>query len=63
MVPKKDDSTRACLDYDRLNELTVSDKYPMPRIDDFLHVAQTTRYMTTLNLKAGYWESRRILKK
>jgi hypothetical protein len=33
-VPKKDGTQRMCVDYRFLNEVTVKNKYPLPRIDD-----------------------------
>jgi CxxC motif-containing protein len=33
-VPKKDGTQRMCVDYRALNEVTVKNKYPLPRIDD-----------------------------
>jgi hypothetical protein len=33
-VPKKDGTKRLCVDYRALNEVTVKNKYPLPRIDD-----------------------------
>jgi hypothetical protein len=33
-VPKKDGTQRLCVDYRPLNEVTVKNKYPLPRIDD-----------------------------
>jgi hypothetical protein len=33
-VPKKDGTQRLCVDYRVLNEVTVKNKYPLPRIDD-----------------------------
>jgi hypothetical protein len=33
-VPKKDCTQRLCVDYYALNDLTVKNKYPLPRIDD-----------------------------
>lgn len=56
MVPKPNGDVRVCIDYRRLNAVTVPDAYPIPRIDDLLHAAKPTRYMTTLDLKAGYWQ-------
>jgi hypothetical protein len=36
-VLKKDDTQRLCVDYCALNEVTVKDKYPLPRIDDLFN--------------------------
>jgi hypothetical protein len=35
-ILKKDGTQRLCVDYHALNEVTVKNKYPLPRIDDFL---------------------------
>ncbi|GBN60133.1 hypothetical protein AVEN_271538-1 [Araneus ventricosus] len=36
LVKKKDMSTRFSVDYRMLNEITIKDSYPLPRIDDIL---------------------------
>ena len=33
-VDKKDSTRRMCVDYQSLNEVTIKNKYPLPRIDD-----------------------------
>ena len=56
LVRKKDGSVRFCIDYRRLNELTVADQYPLPRIDDVLDALDEGRYFSVIDLKAGYWQ-------
>lgn len=56
MVPKKDGGTRVCIDYRQLNSITTPDVYPLPRIDDLLHNAKRTPFMSTIDLRAGYWQ-------
>ena len=36
LVKKKDGSTRFCVDYCKVNEVTRKDAYPIPRVDDTL---------------------------
>ena len=56
LIRKKDGKLRFCIDYRRLNKLTKSDVYPLPRIDDSLAALQTGQFFTTLDLFAGYWQ-------
>lgn len=56
LVPKRDGGLRLCVDYRKLNAVTEPDRYPLPRIEDVLHAAKTTSYMSTLDLQSGYFQ-------
>ncbi|GBM17047.1 Retrovirus-related Pol polyprotein from transposon 297 [Araneus ventricosus] len=56
LVKKKDRSTRFCVDYRKLNEITIKDSYPLPRIDDTLYALNGSQWFPTLDMKSGYWQ-------
>ncbi|GBO44664.1 Retrovirus-related Pol polyprotein from transposon 297, partial [Araneus ventricosus] len=40
----------------KLNEITIKDSYPLPRIDDTLDALNGSQWFSTLDLKSGYWQ-------
>ena len=56
MVRKKDGSWRFCVDYRKLNELTLKDSYPLPHIDDTFDTLAGAQYFCALDLASGYWQ-------
>lgn len=55
-MKKGDGYTHFCVDYRKLNSLTIKDSYPLPRIDDTMDALIGSRWFSTLHLSSGYWQ-------
>jgi hypothetical protein len=53
-VPKKDGSSRLCIDYRRLNDITVKDRTPLPLISETLDRLKGAKIYTKLDLRGAY---------
>jgi hypothetical protein len=53
-VKKKDHSLRLVVDYRPLNEVTIKDKYPLPRIDDLFDQLTGAKILSKIDLRLGY---------
>ena len=53
-VKKKNSSLRLCVDYWALNDITIKDRYFLPRIEETLNQIRGARYFTLLDLRSSY---------
>lgn len=56
LVPKKDGTTRFCIDFRYLNSVSKFDSYPMPRIEELIERLGNAKYLSTVDLCKGYWQ-------
>ena len=47
---------RLCFDYRKLNNVTKSDSYPMPRVDECIDKIGNAKYISKFDLLKGYWQ-------
>jgi hypothetical protein len=57
-VEKKDRTQQMCVDYHSLNEVTIKNKYPMPRIEDLFDQMKGTSVFSKIDLRSGYHQLR-----
>jgi hypothetical protein len=53
-VHKKDGSQQMCVDYRSLNDVTVKNKYSLPRIEDLFDQMRGARVFSKIDLRSGY---------
>jgi hypothetical protein len=53
-VEKKDGTQRMCVDYHSLNEVTIKNKYPLPRIEDLFDQMKGASAFSKIDLRSGY---------
>jgi hypothetical protein len=57
-VEKMDGTNRMCIDYRALNEVTVKNKYPLPRIEDLFDQLRGVSVFSKIDLRSGYHQLR-----
>ncbi|MCP4488961.1 MAG: DDE-type integrase/transposase/recombinase, partial [Gammaproteobacteria bacterium] len=56
LVKKSDQTYRFVVDYRKLNNITVVDNFPIPRPDETIDQLVNVKYLSTLDLSAGFWQ-------
>ena len=53
-APKKDGSLRLCVDYRKLNDITVKNRYPLPNIEELQDRLAQANWFSKIDLKGAY---------
>ncbi|KAK1665749.1 hypothetical protein QYE76_053908 [Lolium multiflorum] len=53
-VDKRDGTIRLCVDYQKLNDVTIKNKYPLPKIEDLFDQMNGARVFSKIDLRTGY---------
>ena len=56
VVPKADGSSRLCTDFRKVNDVTIPDNYPLPRIADCVEKIGQSKFITKIDLLRGYYQ-------
>jgi len=54
MFPKADGTLRLCTDFQKVNNCTVPDPFPLPRIEDLIDRVGKAKFLTKLDMTRGY---------
>ena len=57
-VKNKDDTLWMCIDYRKINKVTVKNKYPLPRIKDLFDQLKGASVFFKIDLRSGYYQLR-----
>ncbi|KAL7304638.1 hypothetical protein TKK_0002885 [Trichogramma kaykai] len=56
LAKKKQGEYRFCIDFKKINEVSEIDAYPLPQIEAILNKLREAKYISTIDLKNGYWQ-------
>lgn len=56
LVSKPDGTHRFCTDYRKLNNITKSDSFPLPRVEDCVDQVGSARFVSKFDLLKGYYQ-------
>lgn len=56
LVPKSDNTSRPCIDYRKVNQVTKADAFPIPRLEDCIDRIGRAEVVSKLDLLKGYWQ-------
>ena len=56
LVPKSDGTLGFCTDFRKVNLLTKTDSFLLPRIEDCIDRIGNSKYVTKMDLLKGYWQ-------
>ena len=56
LVKKKDGTTRFCVDYRKLNDISTKDAYPLPNIEETFDSLNGASMFCSLDLASGFWQ-------
>ncbi len=55
LAKKKNGKIRFCIDYRKLNDITIKDRHPLPLIADTINLMTNSKYFSVMDLMSGYW--------
>ena len=55
-IRKADGGLRLCLDYRKLNKVTIPEKFPMPNLNQCIYKANNVKFFTKIDLVRGYYQ-------
>lgn len=56
LVVKNDGKVKFCDDYRHLNDVTIKDAYPLPRVDECLDSLAGAKWFSSMDLHSGFWQ-------
>lgn len=56
LIRKSTGKYRFCIDMRKVNDSSIKDAYPLPRINAILEKLRPAKYISTLDLRHGYWQ-------